>query len=79
MTAICDKKFHKHQQRLYKMIADLEAMRVECCNTGQFEARDNLGVVIGHLHLAQAAGGKVEMTKDDGGTVVALGGGGGGK
>lgn len=69
MTAICENKLNTAQKRLHKIIRDLEEMRVECCKTGQCDARDNLGEVIGHLYLAQAKGGKICM-KDDGGNVI---------
>lgn len=80
MTAIKAKTFHKYQKQLFLMIKGLEKMRVECCDTGQCDARDDLGETISALYMAQAKGGKVKMKDADGNEVVALDGGGpGGK
>lgn len=70
MTAICEKTLHKAQKRLHGIIADLEAMRLECCLTDQCGARDTLGEVIGHLYLAQAKGGGICMTCPDTGAGI---------
>lgn len=39
MPAICENKLHTAQKRLHKIIRDMEAMRVECCNTLYVENR----------------------------------------
>ena len=75
MTAICETTFHKHQKRLAKMIEDFEAMRKECCNTDQTDARDKMGMVLSHLYAAQAIGGGLYMNDDGGAAVQPLSGG----
>ncbi len=75
MTAICEKKLHKAQKRLRGIILDLEAMRLECCDTDQCCARDTLGEVVGHLYMAQAKGGGICMNDADGNEVRPMSGG----
>lgn len=69
------KDFHKAQRRLNSVIDEIAKMRIEACETDQCEARDNLGVVLGHLYLANAAGGKVRMVGQDGEMIEPRGGG----
>jgi hypothetical protein len=57
------------------MIEDFEAMRKECCNTGQNDARDRLGMVLSHLHAAQSVGGGLCLRDGGGAGVQPLSGG----
>jgi len=75
VSKICAKILHRHQRNLRAMMQDFEDMRVECCNTGQNEQRDKMGMVLSHLHAAQSIGGSLCMKDEDGAVVEPFGGG----
>lgn len=75
MAEICNENLHKAQKRLHKTMVSLEAMRIECCNTGQCEERDKLGMIMSHLHAANSIGGGLCMKDENDVTVEPLSGG----
>lgn len=72
MVAICNETLHKMQRRAAALLKDTEAMRIECCNTGQTEMRDRLGMMMSDLHSYNSRGGGLCMkgTKEVDGEIV---------